>query len=348
MKKYIIEVSMEKHRNALSKAKSDVLRFAKELMYQDVELFQIDNKFKRLLSTNYILRKKFKNVDKNDYIFIQYPTYMGRRFERKMIEYLHKKGARLITLIHDIDYLRFNDDKFPSLAEVVEQLNSYDVVISSNQSMTDLLEKNGLRKPVVNLGIFDYFHEQNISKNKKNTAVFNFAGNLTKSKFLYEIKVNENSKINLFGNIDKNKILPNNFKYNGSFDPDVLPRMFIEGYGLVWDGDSATKMAGPMGLYQLYNNPHKVSLYLSSGLPVILWKDAALAPLIRDNNLGILVDTLDNLDETVSQVSDSDYLKMVQSCLSMSQKLKKGYFTKTAIEKAESIIQEETGEIKDD
>ena len=54
-------------------------------------------------------------------------------------------------------------------------------------------------------------------------------------------------------------------------------------FGLVWDGISVETCAGVYGEYLKVNNPHKTSLYLASGIPVIIWKEAAWLSLLNAN-----------------------------------------------------------------
>lgn len=63
--------------------------------------------------------------------------------------------------------------------------------------------------------------------------------------------------------------------WHGSFKPEESPE-HLQG---VWDGDSVDTCAGNTGAYLRYNNPHKTSLYLACGMPVIVWKEAAIAAL---------------------------------------------------------------------
>ncbi|NRO11242.1 Beta-1,6-galactofuranosyltransferase WbbI [Lactobacillus helveticus] len=48
------------------------------------------------------------------------------------------------------------------------------------------------------------------------------------------------------------------------------------------------------GNYLRYNDPHKLSLYLASGIPVIIWKKAAEAKFVEENKVGITVDSLED------------------------------------------------------
>lgn len=55
-----------------------------------------------------------------------------------------------------------------------------------------------------------------------------------------------------------------------SLAAEELPGALVQSFGLVWDGNSMDTCTGNYGSYLRINDPHKVSLYLSSGLPIIV------------------------------------------------------------------------------
>ncbi|MGN8963397.1 hypothetical protein [Bariatricus sp. HCP28S3_D3] len=107
-----------------------------------------------------------------------------------------------------------------------------------------------------------------------------------------------------------------------------IPEKLNASYGLVWDGDSVIDGAGPLGEYTLINNPHKLSLYLAAGMPVIVWKDAAVAELITKYNVGIVVERIDNLGAIFENITDKMYIDMKHNVLEIREKIVCGYFLK--------------------
>lgn len=105
----------------------------------------------------------------------------------------------------------------------------------------------------------------------------------------------------------------------------------------MWDGDSLLTCNGVFGEYMRYNDPHKVSLYLSSGLPVIMWKEAALADFIVTHNVGFVVESLTEIGNVLKQMTPEQYREMQQNTLALAQKLRQGHFIKTAIKKLDSL-----------
>lgn len=87
------------------------------------------------------------------------------------------------------------------------------------------------------------------------------------------------------------------------------------------------------GNYIKYNNPHKVSLYVASGIPIIIWEEAAMAEIIKKYNIGICVESLENIEKTLSEISEEQYLIMKKNVKMLSEKVKEGWFLKQALKK---------------
>ena len=91
-----------------------------------------------------------------------------------------------------------------------------------------------------------------------------------------------------------------------------------------------------------YNTPHKISLYLSSGIPVIVWKEAAIAEFIANNNVGITISSLDELDKVLDTVTVTDYKVLRENCIKVAKKLRRGNYLLSAEEELLKIIGEKS------
>lgn len=110
--------------------------------------------------------------------------------------------------------------------------------------------------------------------------------------------------------------------------------MKMEGdYGLVWDGAELNCCAGTVGEYLKYNNPHKVSLYIASEMPIIIWEKAALAKFVKDNNIGITVSSLYELPEVLSKVTKQEYQMYKYNLSRLSADVKNGKYLTEALSK---------------
>lgn len=337
MKKYILDVTETEKEHAGSKAKTDISYFLHDLGYLRIYLDKDMGRLEKYLFANQTLNRKLSTLTSGDILVVQYPTYIGRLYMKILMQKIKKKHVQTILVIHDLVTLREDERDEKKISHEISWLNGFDIIISHNQKMTEWLQKKGLLSKTINLGVFDYLtHNERREKTDQERQIA-FAGNLNKSQFF--AKFNKiKTKVNLFGPNPDKKNSSGTIAYKGSFSPDELPAYLKGSYGLVWDGDSLQTCNGKYGNYLRYNNPHKVSLYISSDLPVIIWKEAALAPFIKDNHLGITIESLDRMDQELDRVTKEEYGNMLQAVSAMGKRIRSGYFIKTAMNRAERIL----------
>lgn len=335
MNKYYIEILMEKWNHAGTKARSDLAFFLEDMEVTNLVFDEEISRMERILFTKKKIKRKLNITESGDMIILSHRLFLGEQYSNYLIKTIKEKGLRSVLVIHDIESLRQNFTEM-QIKEEIKKLNMFDVVVSHNEVMSGWLISNGFKNKLVNLEMFDYHNPSIIKENVDKERKVIFAGNLEKSTFLTKIKKFEN-KIALYGPNPASNY-PNNIDYYGSFTPKELPLVLEGSYGLIWDGDSTEKCTGLSGNYLKYNNPHKTSLYLSCGLPVIIWKEAALASFIEEHKLGLCVNSLEEMDQKLSKINDEEYNIMKNNALSMANKVRNGFFTKEAIKKAESIL----------
>lgn len=338
MAKYVINIMNQQQNVATSKAKDDIAYFLSDKGYSTIEMPKFNGRLDKLFKTNNRIKTKFKGLKSGDVFLLQYPSYLGYRFESKLIDYLKERKVKLIALIHDLDSLRFSDNtRQPSLDKEIVELNRMDFVITSNDVMDKFLKSNGLVVPTTSLGIFDYQHSEDINRRLKFEPKIVYAGNLNKAEFIYDYPEN-GVPFDAYGSISEEKELPTNVRYLGSYPATKIMNEFDGGFGLVWDGKSSYQIDGLFGKYLAYNNPHKLSLFLSSGMPVVIWRDAALADFVQKKNVGILVDSLSELPEILKNITDDEYHKMELNAQKIAVDLVSGNYVKKAIDNAEFVI----------
>jgi hypothetical protein len=104
---------------------------------------------------------------------------------------------------------------------------------------------------------------------------------------------------------------------------------------------------GNTGEYLRVNTSHKLSLYLASGLPVIIWDEAAMAEFVLENDVGLVVSSLYQLEEKLGEVSEEDYFRYASNARKIGQRLRNGEYTKAAIKEAERRIKKNTSPLQD-
>lgn len=83
---------------------------------------------------------------------------------------------------------------------------------------------------------------------------------------------------------------------------------------------------------------NKVSLYLSAGIPVIIWNQAALADFVKRNKVGIVVDSLENIENYIKNIDENKYNEMKENALKISGKLRSGFYLNKAIQEANTVV----------
>ena len=104
-------------------------------------------------------------------------------------------------------------------------------------------------------------------------------------------------------------------------------------FGLVWAGMTPRTVTGAAGAYMMLPSPRAVSLYLTAGMPVIVWKWSALAEFVRENTLGLVVESIAAIPAAIRALSLADYDEMAASARTWGEKLRKGEMTRKTIEK---------------
>jgi hypothetical protein len=271
---------------------------------------------------------------RNKIIFAQFPDYSPPFFQGSIKRLF--ANNKMIFLVHDVDSLR----DFGNQKDELEILNNALIVIVHNEIMAEGLKKRGVIKPqFITLGMFDYLSDKiPVLKTFQKAVVF--AGNLGKSQFLQKwLASKRNYDINLYGiGLDNQQSLPEHTNYCGSYSPEQLPHVIAGGFGLVWDGDSIETGHGPMGVYTKYNNPHKFSLYVAAGIPVIVWKEAAVAKIVRKYDIGICVDNLRQVNDFMNEITPLEYRRLVKNAQELQTRILSGFYLTRAIDKALEIL----------
>lgn len=333
MEKYVLEVKNGQKNTAGQKAKEDISNILTNSNFKKAYIKIEASKIKKLLYTRRNIISGLKELRGKDTIVIQYPMYS--RFALKLVlKECKKRNIKTIGLIHDVESLRWSDANDKTKKRELNLFKGFDCLIVHNSIMHDWLFQKLGNVPMIDLGIFDYINSKKYPQISMDKNLI-FAGNLQKSAFLE--KWNINKKVTVYG-VNPSPKYPVNIVYKGVKTPDELPEYLSGSFGLVWDGDSLDTNSGIFGEYTKYNNPHKVSLYLSCGLPVIVWEEAAISSFIIKNKLGIVVNSLHELKEKVNEIDAESYNNMLLNVEKVSKAIRKGKFTIDAVDKALSLI----------
>lgn len=268
-------------------------------------------------------------------VLVEYPFEQRRRLY-PLLAWCRLKRVRLLCLIHDLHALRFGA---PASREIAI-LRQFDGLVSHNPVMSQWLRRSGIARPVVDLQLFDYllaqapasWHETRWDGLLKVVC----AGNLSypKARYIYDpaLAQMQGVELSLFGAFfEPERMPPSPVRYHGVFDPDTPALDGRHHFGLVWDGESAHSVQGHYGQYMRYNNPHKVSLYAALGLPVVVWEEAALAPWVLAQGVGVAIADLRELADIRSRVSPAEHARMASRMARVQAQVTQGRFLRQAL-----------------
>ena len=331
--KYYIEVG------TVNKAKQDIDEICRQdgfvnLTRRNFGKGGVGRFMTKLVSVTSILWR----LKQGDTLFLQYPM---KKFYYIACSLAHLRGARVVTVIHDLG--AFRRHKLTPRQEN-KLLSKTDFLIVHNPTMRDYLLEHGYKGGIHCLQIFDYLSSSEpkpyVTPHTPWRVVY--AGNLARwrNAFLYTLQpVMDSWQLDMYGKgfadgqqSDNNPTTA--LKYHGFIASDDFIAQAQADFGLVWDGDSIDRCTGDWGDYLRINNPHKTSFYLRAGIPVIVWAEAAMAPFVRQHNIGIVVNSLSQISSRIAELSPADYSSIRENALAVGRRHAEGYYIREALKAA--------------
>jgi len=332
--KYFIEVG------TINKAKQDIDEICRRESYQNLTIKNfgsggVGRFITKLVSVFNILT----TLQKDDTLFLQYPM---KKFYRIACTFARMKGAKVVTVIHDLG--AFRRHKLTPEQEN-RRLSKTDFLIVHNPTMKDYLLKHGFKGGIHCLQIFDYLSEMTPASYSTPHHPWRvvYAGNLGKwrNAFLYKMRSCVNGwEMDLYGKgFEEQENDCTQLHYHGFMPSDDFIAKAEADFGLVWDGDSTDECTGAWGEYLKINDPHKTSFYLRAGIPVIVWSQAAMAPFIKERQVGIVIDRIEDIGQQLQSLTPEEYMHIKQQAEAMGRQLAEGFFIKEGLKAADTYLQ---------
>lgn len=279
-------------------------------------------------------------IRKGDIVFLQYPV---KKYFSFICHVAHMYHAETWAVIHDLGSMR---RRKLTIRKEIKRLNGADCIIASNEVMAEWLRNNGYTGRLGALGLFDYRSASDIPSTSRPTPykdaptlVYASAIAMRKNSFLLEMMPQQwGFHLDIYGNCENMpQLKETEYLHLHSFmDADKFISDISGDFGLVWDGDSLESCTGSFGEYLKWNSPHKVSFYLRAGLPVIIWKDAALASLIEKERAGLCISSIKELNQLLQSVSPEQMAEMKTNARKIARRLANGDYLRQALLTMES------------
>lgn len=295
-----------------------------------------------------LLKSGLSSLPDNSILIIQFPMISHTPFLGQIIRRLHKRGIKIVLLIHDLEMIRSSLDKKTKLTTKIRVLQEEkgaldlsDAIIAHNDAMGSYIRERFSisHEKVISLEIFDYLTSSDTPscKNTSRSAPIVFAGNLSRNKsaFIYEFPPDVHLRLHGSGYEAAGDF---HIDYQGSCLPERLPSILDGSFGLVWDGPDVNTCAGAFGGYLRFNNPHKTSLYLAAGLPILIWDQAALAPFILERGAGLAIGSLKDIRGALDSLSEEEYIEMRKCAGLLGEELRNGKNTERALDSVRMLF----------
>jgi len=277
-----------------------------------------------------------KKIKRGDILLTNYPF---KKYYEFVCRVAHSKGAKIITHVHDLG--SFRRMKLTPEKEI-RRLSLSDAIVVQTPAMKKWLQDRGYNNPIVVRYAFDYLGNETPKNNTGSKRIrVTFAGNVSydRNPYLYELaEKNPELDFELYGNYFSHKHAHPNMHYHGFIPAEKLIEEVEADFGLVWYGKSLTDSIGRIGPYIQYASPHKLSLNMRCGIPVIIANNSGQAEFVRENNIGITVPNLLNLTAKLQSFSEGERKAMKESALAMGKEMSEGLFTKRATDEALRLI----------
>lgn len=323
MKYYISTYKNKKHLHAGTKAVQDCSKILERLGYKAV-FWRTDFPLHIIKYFNEILflLRLLHHTKEDDVVLLQWPDYDIKFY--KLWYIVLKRRRNFQILIHDINSLR-NFKKAGNKTNEIRFFLMAKLIVAHTPKMKHYLISLGIKESKIRiLTSFDYLTTNKSCTQRRNSGSVVYAGNLEKSVFLRYLTRNSIGKevsIKCYGK--KSDKLGDACKYENFFQPDDVT--VLDGsWGLVWDGTSIETCEGDFGNYLRYNSPHKSSLYLAAGIPVIVWEQSGLAEYITNKRLGIVVKSLIDIPTTISSLPDESYVDIIKNVITEGEDIRNG------------------------
>jgi hypothetical protein len=284
--------------------------------------------------TDKYLDGMFAGFDHGDTLIYLYPSWNYPTFDRNVLRRVKAhRDAQIVLVIMDFVPLQFA--AMGDLAYIMATVNLADVLVAPAPAMVAWLRENGLKTDmrVVYQELLDFLpvaDERPLEPPV--TPTLAYIGDVTKVDSLLH---QDDFSLAVWGKGDAPANLGAAVSWRGLFvqKVDQLPWGYV---GLVWTDDEKF-VAADLPNYGKINIPYKLSLYLASGIPVIVQAGSHAADVVQRFGVGVAVTSLQEISPVMAE-TDWDAMRSVVS--RVRELVRGGRFTQAFLIQAEMALAE--------
>jgi hypothetical protein len=307
----------------------DIAASAEEIGFQALDFKNFPNLSNQPARRAKIISALTSVVQGGDLVVIQFPLWTQLNFQEEFINQIRKRPhIKMAALVHDvIPWMRaqtYNPDKdfFLSL------LRKFDLIITSGKEMSKKLRDDKIWVPSLPMRLWDFPYQGPFGE-KQFKKQLNFYTDCT----LKEIDYQAGTPLKIFSQSDEKS----KFKDLGSVEFEQitkiseLPYLLKEGFAVINAQNIISNNDYDYKSYFSYVNSKRLSLYLSSGIPLIVPSNLPQAKLVKEHHLGFVLDDLNQIDQLLLKLTQKDYLAMVKAIKPWQEAVTTGFFSKRTL-----------------
>jgi hypothetical protein len=310
---------------------------AKEIGFKTIDYVSFPNLTNQPDRRGKIISALTSVVQENDLVVIQFPLWTQLNFQEEFIDQIRKKAnVKMAALVYDVTPWMRDQTYHAEKDFFLSQLRKFDLLLTANQKMSEKLEEDKVLVPSFPIKLWD-FRYQGPLKEKIFKKQLNFFSHRVLKKIDYHAATplrvyshhDEKDKFNSLGSVDFQKI-----QY-----AKELPYLLEGGFAVVNAQNFSDVTDYYYQEYYAFVNSKRLSLYLSAGLPLIVPANLPFAELVKAQNLGFVLDDLDDVDQLLLNLTEEDYFAMLEAVKPWQEAVTTGFFTKRALLNAIRILE---------
>ena len=277
------------------------------------------------------MQRFLRQLQEGDLLVALFPVYP--RLYQRLLHLAAKKKINLVIILMDIDGLKNGDPQL--LEKEIRFLQPFSQFIVHGETMAQWLQSKLPHAVCSLLGPFDFLAAKSMASRLPAPAI-NYAGNLLKSRFIYQLNQVDGVQFLLYGEGGEKAANNHQVIWKGVFQPHALPAIAEGSFGLVWDGDAIDRPAGVFGHYMQYIFHHKLSMYILAGLPVFINSQAGAADYVVREGLGWKIDAIQELPAKMAEIGPEAYQLAREKMAVVATQLNEGQHILHALRKFSS------------
>ncbi len=307
-------------------AQRKVAKTAKEMGFDTMGYFRIEEKTDDDNELHHRIDGIISSLRPEDTVVVQFPTWNGLRYENFLFNHIKAyPGVKLILFVHDIDTLQIDPER-STLHHIIKLLNRADGLILPSDRMYRELKNAGLTVPesrIVYQTIWDYPTDLSFTDHRFEKR-FLYTGEPSRFPFVEEY--DGITPLHLFSREEPDRTTGQKVVWKGYLDePELLMELARGGFGLVWCDETYYRQ------YYRMNQPYKLGVFLAAGIPVLIRKGSHQQEFIEKNHLGIAVESLEEADAVVQNMTEEEYRGFLTSVRRIQNLSLKGFYTRKAL-----------------